>query len=216
MNQTVKWLDVPFGQKDQAKRLGARWDPRTRRWYAPPGTQGRLVRWFPPPALPVVIPGENRNIGTGLYADPIPSSSWFRNVRSAVSEADWRRISTMVRSRADWTCEACGWQAITGMRHLMDCHERWVYNEKTGVQKLVRLIALCAACHGVTHIGLARITGEEEAALGHLQFVTGMSYGTAVRHCDDALARTLERSRVDWRVDLSLIRALGVKTTRAS
>jgi hypothetical protein len=30
------WLDVPYAEKDQAKALGARWDPTARRWYAPP------------------------------------------------------------------------------------------------------------------------------------------------------------------------------------
>ena len=29
------WLDVPFRQKDEAKELGARWDPTTKRWYCP-------------------------------------------------------------------------------------------------------------------------------------------------------------------------------------
>src|SRR5699024_7233276 len=29
------WLDVPFAEKDEAKALGARWDRRERRWYAP-------------------------------------------------------------------------------------------------------------------------------------------------------------------------------------
>jgi hypothetical protein len=29
------WLDVPFGDKDEAKAAGARWDPQARRWYAP-------------------------------------------------------------------------------------------------------------------------------------------------------------------------------------
>lgn len=35
------WLDVPFGEKDEAKALGARWDAGARRWYAPrPGNSG--------------------------------------------------------------------------------------------------------------------------------------------------------------------------------
>jgi phage/plasmid primase-like uncharacterized protein/antirestriction protein ArdC len=40
------YLAVPFAEKDQAKRLGARWDPTARAWYAPPGAAfGRLKRW---------------------------------------------------------------------------------------------------------------------------------------------------------------------------
>jgi Domain of unknown function (DUF5710) len=29
----VIYLDVPYSQKDDAKGLGARWDPKMRRWY---------------------------------------------------------------------------------------------------------------------------------------------------------------------------------------
>ena len=31
-----KWyLAVPYDQKDDAKKLGARWDPEAKKWYAP-------------------------------------------------------------------------------------------------------------------------------------------------------------------------------------
>ena len=32
----IVWLDVPFASKDEAKRLGAWWNPNVRRWYVPP------------------------------------------------------------------------------------------------------------------------------------------------------------------------------------
>jgi len=31
------FLNVPFAEKDQAKALGARWNPTRRRWYVPDG-----------------------------------------------------------------------------------------------------------------------------------------------------------------------------------
>lgn len=41
-------LDVPYEEKDQAKRFGARWDPDSRRWYAPDGADLEgLARWDP-------------------------------------------------------------------------------------------------------------------------------------------------------------------------
>lgn len=27
------YLEVPFKEKDEAKRLGARWDPNMKKWY---------------------------------------------------------------------------------------------------------------------------------------------------------------------------------------
>ena len=94
------WLDVPFAGKDEAKRLGARWDQAARRWYAPrPGMAG-LARWAPRPPLPELLPGEDRSFGSGLFVDLVPASCWFTNVRSGVATADWDRVRSMVYRRA--------------------------------------------------------------------------------------------------------------------
>ena len=41
------WLDVPFGEKDDAKAAGALWDWRAKRWYAPRPGMAELARWLP-------------------------------------------------------------------------------------------------------------------------------------------------------------------------
>jgi hypothetical protein len=42
-------LNVPFGEKDQAKMLGAKWDPARRVWYVREGTNlDPFKRWMPP------------------------------------------------------------------------------------------------------------------------------------------------------------------------
>ena len=42
------WLAVPYNEKNQAKRLGARWDDKAQSWYAPAGTDLHgLERWLP-------------------------------------------------------------------------------------------------------------------------------------------------------------------------
>lgn len=46
--QTRIDLAVPYAEKEDAKALGARWDPGKKLWYAPPGTAvGDLRRWLP-------------------------------------------------------------------------------------------------------------------------------------------------------------------------
>jgi len=40
------WLDVPFGEKEEAKAAGAKWDPEARRWYATHSTEA-LSKWLP-------------------------------------------------------------------------------------------------------------------------------------------------------------------------
>lgn len=43
-------LVVPFSEKDEAKSLGAKWDPALRTWYIPEGLiVGALARWLPKP-----------------------------------------------------------------------------------------------------------------------------------------------------------------------
>lgn len=44
-------LRVPFPEKDEAKALGARWDPDRRTWFVPPGADpNRFKRWSSDPA----------------------------------------------------------------------------------------------------------------------------------------------------------------------
>lgn len=46
--RAVLFLNVPFAEKDEAKRLGARWDAAARKWYVPHGTDVNLFsKWWP-------------------------------------------------------------------------------------------------------------------------------------------------------------------------
>ncbi|KAI9024660.1 hypothetical protein DFJ74DRAFT_767219 [Hyaloraphidium curvatum] len=56
------YLDVPFEEKDLAKRRGAKWDPERRQWYVPAGVDpARLEHWFPG--------GRGRSLRDGDAAD---------------------------------------------------------------------------------------------------------------------------------------------------
>ncbi len=51
---TRKFIEVAFAEKDKAKRLGALWEPRVRKWYVPAGLDRKLFRWpdaLLPPAM---------------------------------------------------------------------------------------------------------------------------------------------------------------------
>jgi len=42
-------LKVPYGEKDEAKHLGARWDSAGKTWYVPAGTPlDAFAKWLPP------------------------------------------------------------------------------------------------------------------------------------------------------------------------
>jgi hypothetical protein len=175
------WLDVPFQDKDAARERGARWDPQARRWYALRPGIPELRRWA---ALPTLLPTEDRAFGDGLFVDLIPASSWFRNVRNAVSATDWYRIRTMVYARAGHQCEACGRRKSDHVR--LDCHERFEYTGQ--IQRLRRLVCMCGACHQVTHFGHTHLSGRADQALAHLMTVTGMTQATAMAHIKARIA----------------------------
>ena len=41
-------LDVPFFQKDEAKSMGARWNPKIKKWYVPKGKEvSKFEQWAP-------------------------------------------------------------------------------------------------------------------------------------------------------------------------
>lgn len=205
------WLDVAYVEKDEAKALGARWDPEARRWYARPGADlGALARWAPRPPLPTLLPGELRNFGEGLFVDLIPRSCWFTNVRSCVSPLDWERLRRLVIDRAGNECEACTMFPIPEQQLYMECHERWAYT-KDDTQKLVRLVCLCSRCHEATHMGLAQVRDRDSEAMEHLMTVEGMTWEQAEQHVATAFEVWRERNRTDWRLDLSMLTDAGIE-----
>ncbi|MGW5876083.1 DUF5710 domain-containing protein [Nocardiopsis terrae] len=204
------WLDVPYAEKDLAKAEGARWDPRARRWYAPgPGLAG-LERWQALPDIPDLLPGEDRSVGSGLFVDLVPTTCWFTNVRSCVSQQDWERLRRMVVNRAGQVCEICGAPADRSVRRWLEVHERWTFDERTRTQTLRRLICVCTPCHTVTHFGLARVRGIADQAMFHLLAVTGASPAAAQRHVSEAFELWERRSRVVWELDLNMLTGVGV------
>lgn len=209
------YLDVPYGDKDQAKAAGARWDPTAKRWYDPrPEANGcprpQLARWTALADVLELLPGEDREFGSGLFVDMVPRSCWFTNVRSCVDQRDWERLRRTINRRAGHRCEICsaGEDRETGRR--LEAHERWAYDESTGVQALRRLICLCSDCHLSTHMGYANVTGRSTEAITHLREVTGMTHAQTGAHIDAAGKLWTTRSARTWVLDLSMLTDAGV------
>jgi len=52
-------LNVPFMEKDEAKRLGARWNSASKRWYVPTGVDRTpFARWLPDGVEPLALDAE--------------------------------------------------------------------------------------------------------------------------------------------------------------
>lgn len=158
------------------------------------------------------MPGESpqHNLAQPLTIELVPATSWFANVRSHVSHADWERCKRYVRNRSGDYCEICG---ARGPRWPVECHEVWRYDLPTETQVLDDLIALCPDCHRVKHMGHTRTLGDGpfRRAVAHYARVNRLTTGQAIH--DIAAAFTLWRIRSEfyWSIDFSwLERELGI------
>lgn len=55
-----------------------------------------------------------------LAVELVPRSSWYSNVRSHVSDAEWDRLRKPVYQRAGSRCEICGGRGPRGEVRVMD------------------------------------------------------------------------------------------------
>jgi hypothetical protein len=206
------YLFVPYSEKDVAKRLGAKWDPAEKKWYAPEGEKALVERWPIPPPITALI-GEDRSFGGNqLFVDLVPRSCWFTNVRYCVEPRDWDRLRKFVYERAGNKCECCG--AANSDGAPLAAHERWHFDLTHKTQKLMRIIALCEACHETTHMGLANVRGRGDEATLHLMKVTGITPLAADKHIEQAFKLWEERNETDWTLDLSVITHSGMALAR--
>ena len=145
-----------------------------------------------------------------LTIELVPKTSWYSNVRSNVPKAEWDRIRHKVYEAAGHVCEICGG---VGKKHAVECHEVWEYDDKEQIQKLVRMVALCPACHCVKHIGRAQAVGVYNEALAQLMKVNEWDYHTAQTYIREAFDQWSGRSKKNWKLDLSGLNAYSMTKT---
>lgn len=137
-----------------------------------------------------------------LVPEMIPRTSFFRNLRSMLNQTEWDVVRRECYRKAGHVCEICGGR---GNRWPVECHEVWDYNVKDRVQKLVRLIALCPACHEVIHIGLAGVRGREKQAIKHLMKVNRLSELDALAVVAQAWQLWERRSGMNWTLNVDTV-----------
>lgn len=145
---------------------------------------------------------------TRLTVELVPSTCWWSNVRSHVAPAVWERLRRATAGAAGNRCEICGGR---GRRHPVECHEVWDYDDARRIQRLVRFIALCPACHEVKHLGLAAKRGRQAAALAHLAKVNGWTADDAEAYAEVVFEQWAARSRHQWTLDCTVLEAQGVR-----
>ncbi len=69
------YLNVPYADKDQARRAGARWDPHVRKWYVEGRTLTPFMRWLADEDKPSV-----EQFDADKAAKAVPSSERMKGV----------------------------------------------------------------------------------------------------------------------------------------
>lgn len=141
-----------------------------------------------------------------LTIELIPKTAWYSNVRSNVRRSQWDIIRKQCYSKADHKCEICGDVGTNqGVRHAVECHEIWHYDDHNKKQILTGFIALCPNCHKTKHAGLASVKGEIDIVVKQLMKVNGMTFQEAENYISDSFNVWQERSEHEWKLDISIL-----------
>jgi 5-methylcytosine-specific restriction endonuclease McrA len=210
-NMTRTYLNVPYQEKDEAKKLGARWDASARRWYVPEGIDTEpLVRWLPVEKPESLKP---KSTEARLTVELVPQTCWYSNVRSEVSTGEWDTLKRVTFEQANYRCEVCSGR---GSKHPVECHEIWHYDDGRHIQTLTGLIALCPACHECKHMGLANIKDRGELATDHLAKVNGWTIQQAKIYVRECFQVWEERSQHEWDLDITYLKQFGISIHSSS
>jgi hypothetical protein len=139
-----------------------------------------------------------------LRVELVPKTSWYADLTELLDEATWERISLEVSGRAGDRCEICG--AGGPRQRPLECHELWRFDDRLRVQALVRILALCPACHTVAHLGFANLHGGGTQARAHLAHVNGWSLAETDAHIAEAFRTWARRNQGPWVLDLEGLR----------
>jgi hypothetical protein len=141
-----------------------------------------------------------------LTIELVPATCWCSNLRSELRPKDWDTLRKAAYASTNLHCEVCACKP-----NKLDAHEVWHYDDKTSVQKLVRIQPLCARCHEVKHIGLAEVRGNLSRAVHWLARVNDWTYIVAMRYVQAQFALWNYRSKFQWTLDVTYLQGLGIE-----
>lgn len=141
-----------------------------------------------------------------LTIELVPKTSWYSNVRSNVTKSEWDVIRNKSYEYANHTCEICGDVGTNqGVKHKVECHEIWNYNDETNEQTLEGLISLCPYCHKTKHVGLAQMNGELDIVIKQLMKVNDMTYDDAIKYIRESFNIWSKRNKFDWKLNIDYL-----------
>ncbi len=83
-----------------------------------------------------------------LWANLVPESNFFQNLRGIFSQNEWDIIRKAAYKKHYHECSICGKENTR-----LEAHENWKYVYHQSIQKLISVDALCYLCHRNMHLG---------------------------------------------------------------
>lgn len=163
---------------------------------------------FTPTTSPLISPPvQHVPNAAKLTVELVPQSSWFSKVHDHVNTEQRIRVWKQKYQHYCYVCELC---KERGSVWSVDCHKIWHDNDTTDVQTLVRLSAVCLACHAVKHMSLAELTGHWAESQAHVTHVN--EWTDAETEVYQVHVRTVweKRRQQAWKLDLSLLELIGL------
>jgi hypothetical protein len=213
------FLTVSYDQKEEAKTLGAKWEPTKKLWYAPDESYTKLIQQFgslvpsaprvtkqqyTSPSNNLVIVGENRKYGGDeLYVDLVPKGS-NPILRFTLKETDFTTLRNLVVKRVAYKCEICDEECLAKDKRYLEVCERFSYDLKTNTQKLERILALCKECYSTVRVL------DKVVCLGRLMEINDLDKDDGKQHISDAYELWQKRSETKWKLDMSIITNSGL------
>jgi 5-methylcytosine-specific restriction endonuclease McrA len=142
-----------------------------------------------------------------LTIELVPRTCWYSNVRSNVTKNEWDVIRKKSYEHANHVCEICGDVGTNqGVRHNVECHEIWDYNDETKEQTLLGLISLCPYCHKSKHVGLAQMNGELHIVVNQLMKVNDITEDEALNYINKSFDIWSKRSNFEWKLNTDYLK----------
>ena len=198
------YLNIPYKERNIARSLGAEWDKINKRWFCEEDNE--LCSLYDIYKENIEIKDEDREYGGNkLYIDMIPKTTYFKNVRSLFGENDWNLIRHHIYSRCDYRCECCNKKK----NRYLEAHERWLFDETTQTQKLIRIIALCKLCHSATHYGHSKRTKNMDKINMHIKKINNYNDEELKNHIKESYDIWKSRNNIKWNLDFSILTNSG-------
>ena len=148
-----------------------------------------------------------------LTIELVPETSWYNNMRKAMSKSNWDKLRKEIYKKYNNVCGICH---ASGR---MSCHEIWKYDDEKHIQKLEGFISLCDSCHFVKHFGLAGILSMQgkldlNKIIEHFMKVNGCDEEAFLKHKKESNKIWKERSKHNWEVDFGEYKELIKQETK--